>query len=188
MAATDSDVADLQKMERVLAQMLQRLGPGHVDCSAAHANLARLLARASDAAALPHFQAAIEGYSMTLGPEHEKTAAVIKDCQYFLARQSSGPGSGSGSGSGSGAGGGGGSVEEISDDEGDGVEDMPPVQPEGGDGDVLPTFDDPSIPRVRYTIPDNSKQASWLSTFFLFLMSKLFKFQATCQLLVIFQF
>lgn len=165
----DSTVVDRQqKMERVLAQMVQRLGPDHVDCSGAHANLAMLLAEANLATALPHFQAAIQGYSKTLGAEHEKTSSVIKECQFFLARQSNQAGTGRTAA----AGAGGGSVEELSeeDEEGDGVEDMPPVRPEGAADDV-PTFEDPSVPRVRYTIPDNSKQASWLSTFFLFLMT-----------------
>ena len=59
-----------QKMERVLSQMLKRLGPVHPDVLAAQHRLGSLLAgsggESSTAAALVHFRAAIDGYSECL--------------------------------------------------------------------------------------------------------------------------
>ena len=158
-----------RKMERVLDQMVERLGPTHLDVLAARHRLGSLLASSSSGgdastsagAALAHFRAAIDGFTAVLGANHEKTVAAIRDFQFCLARQSRGataPGVGR--------------VEDCADDDTEaGVEAMPPRRDAAADeGSDVDDQGNPSLPRVQFIIPDNSAQVSRLSCFFLFLM------------------
>jgi len=170
-----------EKMERVLGQMIARLGPTHLDVLAAQHRLGSLLALSSNdeacEAALRHFRAAIDGYSAVLSPEHEKTTKVIREFQFCLARRANHrhyPGAGTA---------GTGHVANCSsDDDGqqaqqdqaDGVvEDIYPVPDSGANARASGWnigHEDLNLPPVQFVIPDNSARVSRLSLFFLFLM------------------